>query len=160
MWPWCLYRPIGGQSGTFCSSACHRERGIFITLQLSFTQCALPGTKLSFVLAHNRKSVSSRLKEVVLLLYSSLGSPSLDTAALEFPRHNPEEGERASEAKAHGMIQKWGILASMRRWPNKADQTCSLKSAQLKISCSMGDSDQLQGKGNCTIRMLKLLDKS
>lgn len=81
MWPWCLYRLTGGWSGTFCRSACQRERGIFITLQLSRTQCALPGTKFSSVLGHNRESATSRWKEVVLPLYSALGSPSLDTAS-------------------------------------------------------------------------------
>lgn len=33
---------------------------------------------------------------------------------LGYPGHNPEEGEGASEGKAHGMRQKWGITASVR----------------------------------------------
>lgn len=39
--------------------------------------------------------------------------------ALQCPGHDLEEGEGGSEAKAHGMRQQWGILASMRLWAEK-----------------------------------------
>lgn len=74
----------------------------------------------------------------------------------------------ASQAKApwgRGGSQ-WGqstwheTAASMRLWANREEQTCSLKDAQLKISCSMGNSDQLQGKDNFTLRMVKHSEKN
>lgn len=150
MWPWCLKRLTGGQSGTFCRSACHRERGIFITLQLNVAQCALPGTKFSFVLGHNRESVSSRLKEVVLPLCSAYCIQLWNSQGTIL---------RKGREPVRPKHMAWGIVASMRLWANK-DQTCSLKSAQLKISCGMGDLDQLQGKDNFTLRMVKQLDKN
>lgn len=44
-------------------------------------QCPLPRTKSNSVLGCNSKSITSRLKEMVLHLYSALVSPSLDTAS-------------------------------------------------------------------------------
>lgn len=44
-------------------------------------QCALPGTKSNSVPGCKSKSVTSRLKEMVLPLYSALVSPGLGTAS-------------------------------------------------------------------------------
>ena len=59
-----------------------REGYLLVCSKLSLSQqCALPGTKSNSVLGCNSKSVTSRLKEMVLPLHSALVSPSLDTAS-------------------------------------------------------------------------------